>query len=138
METYLSPIWIEPLPRLGLYKVFDSAIWQCEKGYRVTLPVDFVCDGASVPKWAWPLLDSRPAHLLVPGLFHNYLVRKDAHIYWEPGKERPLNPELAAEIMDDIMQWIGIPEGDREKIMTALKFAAFFYWHQLPVEWDPE
>jgi hypothetical protein len=110
-------------------------VWTCDT-YWVKVPMYFTFDGASVPKWAWPLLDATPINLVVPGLFHDYLVRRGAEVHWNnPANARPLTVELAAEIMDDIMIDCKIDEEDRERILMALKWSAFFYWQKKPMEW---
>jgi len=135
----MSFVELRPLPKHGLFQIRQEALWSHDKkGYYVVIPYLFIFNGASVPKWCWPMLDASPPFLVVPGLVHDYLVRCKAEVHWYKGfSPRKLDADLAAEIMDDVMEWAGVTEDDRKKIVTALKVTAPFYWHNKPIDWDP-
>ena len=139
MMPVISRVRLEPLSMEGLFYLTADAVWSnVEEGYHVKIPAPFFFNGASVPKWAWPLLDASPTRLVVPGLVHDYLVRCDAKVQWQnPAATLPLTAELAAEIMDDVMIWAGVSAEDRERIGFALKIAAPWYWHKKSVDWRP-
>lgn len=87
------------------------------------------------------MLDAGPMELLVPGLFHDYCVRRGA-VYETatstPGyyKIRPIRgPDHALDIMDDVMVHCGIGDVDRFKVRLALQATERFYWQKKDLSW---
>jgi hypothetical protein len=135
----MSPINLAPIPQFGHFCCTSGAVWTHEhKKYWVKVPPFFYTNGASVPNWAWPLLEAEPPRLVVPGLFHDYLVRIGAEVHWESqDMAQPLTSDLAIEIMNDIMYWANVIREDRKLVCTALRVTAWFYWQNKKVDWSP-
>lgn len=134
----MSPVDLEVLPLEGLFCTLEQVAWAHEKGYHVLVPCGFYFNGASVPKWCWPMLEASPPRLVIPGLIHDYLVREGAVVHWDASAvAEPLTADFAAEAMDDVMEWAEIDPDDREKIVMALKVTAAWYWQKKPVDWAP-
>src|SRR5690606_25441302 len=102
----------------------------------VKVPSGFWSDGASVPKWAWPMLDAGPLRLLVMGIAHDYAVRIGAVIQ-RPGRAEPFTVDLATELAVEVARYHGADARDRWKIGAALSATAWTYWQRKPLDWRP-
>jgi len=135
-QVYVSHCPLEPIPMLGLWRttkpleVYVGLI-------RIHIPQAFYSDLASVPNWAWPMLDCTPNDLSVAGLVHDYLSRKDARRYYITA-DIGVTFEQATHTFNLIMEWSLISPRDRWKVISAVKLDPDSYWHQKAVDWRPE
>jgi len=137
MPTLSTPHF-EPIFRTPLLRSVTALYWRHErKGYSVMAPANFISDGSSVPNPGWTALKAKPTQMIIPGMLHDYTVRVGAEVIWDdPATARELDAELAIEIMDDVMEWNGICEWDRNCVAKALRLTVPLYWHHKPVMWD--
>ena len=107
-------------------------------GYRIEIPKGFVCDGASVPGFAWALMRSHWIDLMVFGVLHDWCFRTDATI--RDGKEivpvpgwRWSNRECC-----NALETLGeTQKADAWKVRPALAIGSWWSYHKKPVGWSP-
>lgn len=124
----------------GLLETLEPLVYVDEihiPAFRVHVPAGFVSDGASVPRWGWPLLRAGFMALLPPGLLHDYLSRILARIV-VAGELVPVPGKLwAARVMAESMRTRhGITAADAKKVQLAVSVAPG-YWQRRAVGWRP-
>lgn len=74
-----SQPWLEPVPGKDQYKLvveYTLSVTVEETPIEITVPKDFIYDGASIPSFAWTLIYT-PFHpdMMLPALIHDYLYK---------------------------------------------------------------
>lgn len=117
-------------------RLAEPLLIELDEGAAVLVPEGFWSDGASVPSWAWPLLEASPVRLMVMGIAHDYAVCRGAKIQ-RPGVAEDFQVESATEFATAVAAYYGVSGLDQGKIKLALRAAAWSYWQRRDVLWTP-
>jgi len=140
LSIVYSRFLLEPLPHLGLWRTPNQTIlMELNDQEYLVIRHHFYSDLASVPNWAWPLLECTPNHLSIAGMTHDYLSRRDALIHHVTAPPLPVTFDRSLTIFNDVMEQHGSISGsDRWKIISAVKAHRHTYWQKRDVAWRPE
>jgi hypothetical protein len=113
--------WLGPDPLTGTVMVqldgpFQYVLRETGERYELTVPVGFVCDGASIPGIAWSLVGHPFGPVLPAAVLHDYLYSELNQTYDRRQADRlfrnvlRLLPEVSrmeSEIMYRAVRWFG-------------------------------
>jgi hypothetical protein len=112
--------------------VVENWSFVLENGNEITIPKNFVFDGASIPRLFWFLL-SPVGLLLIPGLIHDYgykynqLWQKDESVGYIP-----YMPEAGKKKWDDLFKFVALEVNGFSFINSiawlGVKFGGYFAW----------
>lgn len=138
MSAYYSWPKLTPIPPLGVWRTLESIHVEDERGRILPIGPDTYSDLASVPNWAWPVLDCNANNLAMAGLTHDVACRRDAFLVVRAtGDVLPVTFEDSLYFMNAVMVLDGISPSDRWKIISALKVGPDDYWHKKDLAWRP-
>jgi hypothetical protein len=109
-----------------------------EAGFSVLVPVGFVSDGPSVPRFGWPLVGLGFLALLPCGLIHDVLYRSDAELWLADGRRTPVPGRLWADrVMAESLRLRGGSWLDAWKVRAGLAVGGRGSWRRKPMAWRP-
>lgn len=120
----------------ALVQVIQSPLEWADATMWFEVPKGFMCDGASVPNSLYPMLDANAFDLLIPGIAHDYLYRKDATVIDIKTSEiRSVSRLEADEVMRNVCKFVGVDWFDRQKIFYAIRVGGHPSFRQKTVDW---
>lgn len=126
----------------GLIRTEDALEYLDEiRGFWLLIPAGFVCDGASVPRFGWPLLRAGFLELLPCGIAHDYLYRTDAVIRFggrrAPATSAPVPGRAFADrtMAEAMGTRRGVSAMDQRLARAALALGGWTAWHKRAVGW---
>lgn len=103
---------------------------------ELSLAIDTLSDGSSVPGVLWGALDATPADLLLPGFAHDHAYRKGAKWKKPNGGTRTIGRYEADLVHIAICRVLKVKKSDQEKIFYALRVGGGFAFRTRSVGWD--
>lgn len=129
MSNFTAPLDIRSLPG-GLVALLRPLRWYSDRGHpteQVTVPLGFTCDGASIPRVAWPLIGHPLSSTVIrAGAVHDYLYH-----HRRINNRRISRARADLEFLD-ALRVDGVPRWRRWTMWAAVRCFAWPVWQRDP------
>jgi len=114
-------------------KHLDGRLWELTEGFEyytdntaIQVPKGFICDFASIPRFAWSIIDHPTGPAGKAAVIHDYLYRVG----------KPFNRKQSDQIFLEGMEVLKIPEWKRNIMYRFVRIFGFFPWRKYRTQYQ--